>query len=50
LMSNGEIWEGVLKGAGTIGGNASKNQAGFQLFMEQLLAKIKKQLPMEVNK
>ncbi len=50
FMSHRRIWVRVNNGTVTIGGNASKNQGGFQLFMEQLLTKIKKQLPMEDNK
>lgn len=50
FMSHRRIWVRVESGIVTIGGNASKNQAGFQLFMEHLLTKIKKQLPLEDNK
>lgn len=50
FMSHRRIWVRVGNGAVTIGGNASKNQTGFQLFMEQLVAKLKKQLPLEENK
>lgn len=50
FMSHRRIWVRVENGTITIGGNASKNQAGFQLFMEQLVTKFKKQLPLEDNK
>jgi len=49
FMSHRRIWVRVVNGAVTIGGNASKNQGGFQLFMEQLVTKLKKQLPLEDN-
>ncbi|NTX00129.1 MAG: cytochrome c biogenesis protein ResB [Geobacteraceae bacterium] len=44
LMSHRRIWARIENGTITIGGNASKNQGGFQLSMEQLLAKLKTQL------
>ena len=50
FMSHRRIWVRVENGSVTIGGNASKNQAGFQLFMEQLATKLKKQLSLEENK
>lgn len=50
FMSHRRIWVRVSNGTVTIGGNASKNQGGFQLFMEQLMIKLKKQLPLEDNK
>jgi cytochrome c biogenesis protein len=50
FMSHRRIWVRVENGTVTIGGNASKNQGGFQLFMEQLVTKLKKQLPLEDNK
>ena len=50
FMSHRRIWVRVEKGTVTIGGNASKNQGGFQLFIEQLVIKLKKQLPLEDNK
>ena len=50
FMSHRRIWVRVVNGAVTIGGNTSKNQAGFQLFMEQLVTKLKKQFPLEDNK
>lgn len=50
FMSHRRIWVRIENGAVTIGSNASKNQAGFQLFMEQLVTKLKKQLPLEDNK
>jgi len=50
FMSHRRIWVRVENGTVTIGGNASKNQGGFQLFMEQLMTKLKKQLPLEDNK
>ena len=50
FMSHRRIWVRVENETVTVGGNASKNQAGFQLFMEQLVTKLKKQLPLEDNK
>jgi len=50
FMSHRRIWVRVEKGTITIGGNASKNQGGFQLFMEQLVTKLNNQLPLEENK
>jgi len=50
FMSHRRIWVRVENGTITIGGNASKNQGGFQLFMEQLLAKLKHQLSQEDSK
>jgi cytochrome c biogenesis protein len=49
FMSHRRIWVRVENGTVTIGGNASKNQGGFQLFMEQMVTKFKKQLPVEDN-
>lgn len=50
FMAHRRIWVRVENGTVTIGGNSSKNQGGFQLFMEQLVIKLKKQLPLEDNK
>ncbi len=50
FMSHRRIWVRVENGIITIGGNASKNQGGFQLFMEKLVTKLKNQLPSEDNK
>lgn len=50
FMSHRRIWVKIENGTVTIGGNSSKNQGGFQLFMEQLVIKLKKQLPLEDNK
>ncbi len=50
FMSHRRIWVRVEKGTVTIGGSSSKNQGGFQLFMERLVTKLKKQLPMEDDK
>jgi len=50
FMSHRRIWVRVESGTITIGGNSSKNPGGFQSFMEQLVIKLKKQLPLEDNK
>ncbi len=50
FMTHRRIWVRVESGTVTIGGNSSKNQGRFQLFMEQLVIKLKKQLPLEDNK
>ena len=50
FTSHRRIWVRVEKGTVTIGGSSSKNQGGFQLFMERLVTKLKKQLPMEDDK
>ena len=50
FMSHRRIWVRVENGIITIGGNASKNQGGFQLFMEKLVTNLKNQLPSEDNK
>ena len=50
FMSHRRIWVRIENGTITIGGNASKNQSGFQLFMEQLQAKLKQQLSQEDSK
>jgi cytochrome c biogenesis protein len=50
LISHRRVWVRVENGTITIGGNTSKNQGGFQLYMEQLLAKLKRQLSQEDNK
>lgn len=50
FMAHRRVWVRVESGTVTIGGNSSKNQGGFQLFMEQLVIRLKKQLPLEDNK
>ncbi|MBC7961873.1 MAG: cytochrome c biogenesis protein ResB [Steroidobacteraceae bacterium] len=40
FMSHRRIWVRIQNGIVTIGGNASKNQAGFQLFLDGLTAKL----------
>ncbi len=49
FMAHRRIWVRITDGNVTIGGNASKNHGGFQLFMDQLVTKLKKQLPLEDN-
>lgn len=50
FMSHRRVWVRVENGTVTIGGNASKNQGGFQLYMDQLLAKLKQQISQEDSK
>lgn len=50
FMSHRRIWVRIDNGTVTIGGHASKNQGGFQLFMEQLLTKLKIQFQPEDKK
>ena len=50
FMSHRRIWVRIENGTITIGGNASKNQGGFHLYMEKLLAKLKNQLSQEDSK
>lgn len=50
FISHRRIWVRVENGTITIGGNASKNQGGFQLYMDQLLAKLKQQISQEDSK
>lgn len=50
FMAHRRIWIRIETGSVTIGGNTSKNQGSFQLFMEQLVTKIRKQLPGEGEK
>ncbi|SNB45525.1 cytochrome c biogenesis protein ResB [Geobacter sp. DSM 9736] len=50
FMSHRRIWVRIENGIVTVGGNASKNQGGFQIFMERLVTKIKKQLTSEDGK
>lgn len=50
FMSHRRIWMRVETGIIIIGGNASKNQGGFQLFFDKLVEKIKAQLSAEENK
>lgn len=47
FMSHRRVWVRIQNGTVTIGGNASKNQAGFQLFLDQLVDKLKAGLPGE---
>ncbi len=44
FMSHRRIWMRIHSGTVTIGGNASKNQAGFQLYLDQLVSKLKTDL------
>lgn len=44
LMSHRRIWIRIQNGHVTIGGNASKNQAAFELYFGGLASKLKKQL------
>ena len=44
FMSHRRIWVRIHGGTVTIGGNSSKNQAGFQLFLDQLISKLKTDL------
>jgi len=50
LMSHRRIWVRVENGVVTIGGNANKNQGGFQLLMERLVTKLKLKLAPEDDK
>ncbi len=50
FMSHRRVWVRIQNGTITIGGNASKNQGGFQLYFERLVEKIKAQLSAEENK
>ena len=50
FMSHRRIWVRIENGTVTVGGHASKNQGGFQLFMEQLTTKLKDQLSKEGSK
>ncbi len=50
FMSHRRIWVRVENGSVTMGGNASRNQGGFQLFMDQLLTTLNKQVSSEDNK
>jgi cytochrome c biogenesis protein len=47
LMSHRRIWIRLQNGHVTMGGNASKNQASFEQYFEQLAKKLKKQLTVE---
>lgn len=44
FMSHRRIWVRIQNGSVTMGGNASKNQAGFQLFFDGLAAKLETQI------
>src|SRR5512133_679875 len=44
LMSHRRVWIRIQSGMVTIGGNASKNQAAFEQYFEDLAAKLKNQL------
>ena len=50
FMSHRRIWVRVENQTVTIAGNASKNQGGFQLFLELFVTKLKNQLPSEEPK
>jgi len=50
FISHRRIWVRVENGTITIGGNASKNQGGFQLYMDQLLVKLKQHISQEDSK
>jgi len=50
FMSHRRIWVRIENGTITIGGNSNKNPGGFQLYMEQLLVKLKSQLTQEDSK
>jgi cytochrome c biogenesis protein len=50
LMSHRRIWVRVENGVVTIGGNANKNQGGFQLLMERLVTNMKIKLAPEDDK
>ena len=50
FMSHRRIWVRVENGMVTVGGSASKNQGAFQIFMERLVTKLKKQLTSEDDK
>jgi cytochrome c biogenesis protein len=47
LMSHRRIWIRLQNGHVTIGGNASKNQASFEMYFKELESKLKKQLSTE---
>jgi cytochrome c biogenesis protein len=49
LMSHRRVWVRIQSGNVTIGGNASKNQAAFEGYFEELANKLKKQLSGEEN-
>lgn len=44
FMSHRRIWVRIQNGSITVGGNASKNQSGFQLYFENLTDKLKAEL------
>jgi cytochrome c biogenesis protein len=44
LMSHRRVWIRIQNGTVTIGGNASKNQAAFEQYFEELAKKLKKHL------
>jgi hypothetical protein len=46
-MSHRRIWIRLQNGHVTMGGNASKNQASFEQYFEQLAQKLKTQLTVE---
>jgi cytochrome c biogenesis protein len=50
LMSHRRIWVRVENQTVTIAGNASKDQGGFQLFLERFVTKLKNQLSSEERK
>ena len=49
LMSHRRVWIRIQNGTVTMGGNASKNQAAFEGYFEELAEKLKKQLNREEN-
>lgn len=49
FMSHRRIWVRIQNGAVTIGGNASKNQASFQVFFDQLVDRLKTKFSEEVK-
>ncbi|RII25668.1 MAG: cytochrome c biogenesis protein ResB [Geobacter sp.] len=49
FMSHRRIWVRIQNGTVTIGGNASKNQAGFQVFFDQLADRLKTKFSGEVR-
>ena len=47
FLSHRRVWVRIQDGAVTIGGNASKNQGGFQLAFEVLVDRLKAELTKE---
>jgi cytochrome c biogenesis protein len=50
FMSHRRIWVRIENGVVLIGGNSSKNHAGFHIFMEQLSSRLKTRLDQEDSK